>query len=206
MPMIRTLGLLVILIGLALPAQAGPVTLNIDPAGTVETDGHQLQFSDGSGFATVDNYFDDSTDFFDSQFLTSSVFCFDRRFGVCDASGALTFSTAIFDLKLTMEQTSTFNPNANAAIYNNGAFITRLFWRDIIYDPLNPLTPGPTRLFDFSGFGPITELRLTPGDTVFYGDFAFNTAAVPAPPAIALLLLGLLGLCRARHCRARQSS
>lgn len=145
-----------------------------------------------SGTAVLDNFLDRDITFFDSNYiLPSRVFCFEKQFG-CGMTGAIYFSTVIQDLTFMVEQTSEIS-NVRAEIYNGSTLVSSLYWNDIT----GPATPGKTRLYDFTGLGPITSLVLnSQGDIALYGDFAFAeySASVPEPSALLLCLLGVTGL------------
>lgn len=138
--------------------------------------------------------------FFDSNYVNPSrVFCLQKQFG-CGFSGAIYFSTAIADLSFVVEQTSTLS-NIHATAYNGSDIVGTLAWNDIPFDG-SSYPVGPTRLYDFTGYGPITALVVNSlGDTAFYGDFRFEgvNQSAPAPALPALMLMALAGLIATRR-------
>ena len=197
------LALLLVLSGFGASAAQATTILDLDafPAGSQVPDGAVVAFADGSGgTATIDNFLDRQITFTDSNFIDGRVFCLHQQFG-CGMSGAMYFSTAIADLTLRVEQTSTFS-NVRVRAFNGGGLVGELRWNDI--DPA--LTNfGRTRLYDFSSVGAIDALEFNSlGDIAFYGDFRFivPAAQVPAPAGAALLLMGL-ALSAGRSARPR---
>lgn len=163
--------------------------LDVFAAGSQQPDGITIPAAGSSGIsAQLDNFLDKNISFFDSNYISSRVFCFNLQFG-CGMSGAVYFSEAVEDVSLEVEQTSTLS-NVRIDAYFEGGIVESLFWNDITASP----SFGPTRLFDFSGAGLISALVMNSlGDTAFYGNFRFTevSTAVPEPSSLLLLAFSL---------------
>ncbi|MEM7740003.1 MAG: VPLPA-CTERM sorting domain-containing protein [Pseudomonadota bacterium] len=177
-------------------ASAVELDLSGFPAGSTAPDGVDL------GVASLDNFFSNpgTISFFDSNFIFDRVFCFDKLFSPCGASGAMNFDFAVQDITFLAEQTSTLS-NFSVEAFSGGTSVATRTWDNAAF------VNARVRKFDFTGVGPITSLIFSGNDFRAFGKFTYNEVPadpIPLPAAPLLFLTGagvLAGLTRRRSAR-----
>ncbi|MEM0928925.1 MAG: hypothetical protein AAGI89_06500 [Pseudomonadota bacterium] len=163
-------------------ASAVELDLSSFPANSTQPDGVDL------GVASLDNFFSNpgTISFLDSNFVFDRVFCFERQFAPCGASGAMNFDLAVQDITFQAEQTSTLS-NFTVQAFFEGSEVASRSWDNASF--VNARVRG----FDFTGVGPITSLVFGGNDFRAFGKFAYNevdSGEIPLPAAPLLFLTG----------------